>query len=62
VSAVTERYRVIYHAPVCPDCDSTRITQTDVETGDGITETALLCLACGSAWPLACVTDWDRRP
>ena len=55
------RFRVIYHAPVCPECGSPAITTEEVETGDGITETAYLCTACGEAWPLACVTDWDTR-
>ena len=32
-----------------------------METGDGFTETAFICTACGEAWPLACVTDWDTR-
>jgi hypothetical protein len=26
---------------------------------DGITETPLTCRDCGSAWPAACVTDWQ---
>jgi hypothetical protein len=55
------RFRVIYHAPICPQCGSPDITTEDVETGDGFTETAYLCTACGEAWPLACVTDWDTR-
>jgi hypothetical protein len=29
----------------------------DVETGDGLIETALICRSCGMAWPLACVTE-----
>ena len=41
---------------------SANITETEVDTGDGITEIALLCLACGTAWPVACVVDWDGRP
>ena len=52
-------YRVIYHEPVCPDCGSDDITRDEVDTGDGLTETALTCRTCGTAWPLACVTDWD---
>jgi hypothetical protein len=51
-------FRVIYHEPVCPDCGSSDITEDEVETGDGLTETALTCRACGTAWPVACVTDW----
>ena len=52
-------YRVIVHEPVCPDCGSDDTSEEDVETGDGLTETALTCRACGTAWPVACVTDWD---
>ena len=55
-------YRVIYHEPICPDCGSTDITEEEVETGDDITETALICRACGTAWPLACVADWSTTP
>jgi predicted RNA-binding Zn-ribbon protein involved in translation (DUF1610 family) len=51
-------FRVIYHEPVCPDCGSFDITRDEVETGDGLTETAHICRTCGAAWPLACVTDW----
>jgi uncharacterized Zn finger protein len=51
-------FRVSYHEPVCPDCGSDDITSGDVETGDGFTETALTCRACGTAWPVACVSDW----
>ena len=53
-------FRVIYHEPVCPDCGSFDITRDEVETGDGLTETAHICAACGAAWPLACVTDWTN--
>ena len=35
---------------------------TRSQTGDGLTETALTCRACGTAWPLACVTDWAAQP
>jgi hypothetical protein len=52
-------FRVIHHEPVCPDCGSFDITEEDVDTGDGLTETALICRTCGAAWPVACVTDWD---
>ena len=51
-------FRVIYHEPVCPDCGSFDVTSDEVETGDGLTETAHLCRSCGTAWPVACVTDW----
>ena len=54
-------FRVIFHTHLCPDCGSDDITEAEVETGDGITETAFICTACGEAWPLACVTDWDTR-
>jgi hypothetical protein len=54
-------FRVIHHEPICPDCGSFDITEEDVETGDGVTETALICQDCGTAWPLACVTeDWGN--
>lgn len=56
-------FRVIYHEPVCPDCGSTSITSAEVETGDGLTETAHICADCGAAWPVACVCDWTTpRP
>ena len=55
------RFRVIYHAPICPTCGSSNITTDDVETTDGFTEEAFICLACGETWPLACVTDWDTH-
>ena len=51
-------FRVIYHEPVCPDCGSDDITSAEVETGDGLTETAHICQACGTAWPVACISDW----
>jgi hypothetical protein len=54
-------FRVIYHEPVCPDCGSRDITTAEVDTGDGLTETANICRRCGTAWPLACVTDWAAR-
>jgi hypothetical protein len=55
----TTRFRVIYHHPVCPTCGGSNITTDEVETTDGLTEEAFICLGCGEAWPLACVTDWD---
>ena len=51
-------FRVIYHEPVCPDCGSFDIDSAEVDTGDGLTETAHICQRCGTAWPVACVTDW----
>ncbi len=56
---VTPEHRVIYHEPICPGCGSFAITETEIDTGDGITEIALSCIACGLAWPVACVVDWD---
>ena len=55
------RFRVIHHAPICPACGSSNITTDEIETTDGLTEEAFICLPCGEAWPLACVTDWDTR-
>jgi hypothetical protein len=55
-------HRVIYHAPICPTCDSANITTDEIETTDGLTEEAFICLACGETWPLACVTDCGGRP
>ena len=54
-------FRVIYHELVCPDCGSHDITRDEVETGDGLTETANICRACGAAWPLACIAEWSTR-
>ena len=51
-------FRVIFHEPVCPDCGSSDIDCADVETGGGLTETAHICQACGTAWPVACISDW----
>jgi hypothetical protein len=52
-------FRIIYHAPICPACGSSNITTDEVETTDGLTEEAFICLPCGETWPLACVIDWD---
>jgi ribosomal protein S27AE len=54
--------RVIYHVAMCPDCGSSDVTREDVDTGDGLTETALTCPRCHTAWPLACVTDFPPSP
>jgi hypothetical protein len=43
-------------------CGSDDITEAEVETGDGITEIALTCRACGTAWPVACVMESSTRP
>jgi hypothetical protein len=55
-------YRVIIHPPVCPYCGSDDVTDEEVLTGDGMTETARFCLLCGSCWPLACVCEWPADP
>jgi hypothetical protein len=52
-------YRVLFHEQVCPACGSTDIDEQEVQTGEGITEIALICLPCGCAWPVACVVEWD---
>jgi hypothetical protein len=44
---------------VCPACGGTDIEDQDVDTGDGIAETAHVCRDCGEAWPLGCICDWD---
>ena len=51
-------FRVIYHQPACPDCGSSDIDSAEVETGGGLTETAHICQSCGTAWPVACISDW----
>ena len=51
-------FRVIYHEPICPECGSFDIDTGQVDTGDGLSETAHICQSCGTAWPLACVSDW----
>jgi hypothetical protein len=61
-AAASPGFRVIYHEPLCPRCGSNHVTSDDIETTDGLTETAFICLACGETWPLACVTDWGGRP
>lgn len=50
-------YHVIHHEPVCPDCGSHDITTCDIDTTDGLRETAHTCAACGAAWPVACVAE-----
>jgi translation initiation factor 2 beta subunit (eIF-2beta)/eIF-5 len=56
---VRDEHRVIYHEPICPQCGSFDITEAEADTGDGITEIALTCQACGTAWPVACVVEWS---
>lgn len=58
----SDGFRVIYHEAICPDCGSFDITQAEVQITGEFTETALECRACGTAWPIACVSDWDTRP
>jgi uncharacterized Zn finger protein len=57
-TAASDRFRVIYHEPICPDCGSFDIVAAEVTTTGEFTETALTCRACGTAWPLACVSDF----
>jgi hypothetical protein len=59
-ASATDGHRVIYHEPICFDCGSFDITKDEITTGDGITELALVCQTCGSAWPVACVVDWPN--
>ncbi len=54
-------FRVIPHEPVCPDCGSHNITTCDIDTTDGLSETALICAVCGAAWPVACIAE-DLAP
>jgi hypothetical protein len=60
--SAADGFRVIYHEPICPDCGSFDITRTEVQVTEEFTETALECRDCGTAWPLACVTEWEGRP
>jgi hypothetical protein len=55
-------FRVIYHESVCPDCGSSDISTEDVETTDGVCETAFVCGHCHLAWPLACISDLEAQP
>jgi hypothetical protein len=50
-------FRVIYHQQTCPDCKSDNITEQEIQTTDGLTETALICGDCGAAWPVACIAE-----
>ena len=54
--------RVVYHVAICPDCGSSDIRTEEVDVGDGLSETALTCPRCHTAWPLACVTDLPPQP
>jgi DNA-directed RNA polymerase subunit RPC12/RpoP len=55
------QFRVIVHEPVCPDCGSRHITTSDIDTTDGLSETAHICATCGAAWPVACIAE-DLAP
>ncbi|MGI9006739.1 MAG: hypothetical protein ACR2FU_11200, partial [Streptosporangiaceae bacterium] len=48
----------VYHPPICPDCASADVIAEEVETGGGLTEAAHICRCCGTAWPVACVSEW----
>jgi hypothetical protein len=39
------------------------VSVDEVDTGDGIEETAYICENpdCGCAWPLACICEWSTR-
>jgi hypothetical protein len=50
-------FRVIYHQQTCPDCRLDNITEQEIQTTDGFTETALICGDCGAAWPVACIAE-----
>jgi hypothetical protein len=52
---------LVPHEPVCPQCGSLDVAEEEVDTGDGIDETAYVCESCGAAWPLACVFEWGPR-
>jgi DNA-directed RNA polymerase subunit M/transcription elongation factor TFIIS len=57
----TGELRVLPHEPVCPECGSFEVSIDQVDTGDGIEETAYICEPCGCAWPIACVCEWGPR-
>ena len=59
-ASATDGHRVIYHEPICADCGSFDVHKDEITTGDGVTELALVCDVCGSAWPVACVVDWPN--
>jgi hypothetical protein len=61
-SAVAGGLRVVYHPRYCPTCESANVAVGEVDTGGGLTETALICLDCGDTWPLACVAEWGGQP
>ena len=57
--SASDGHRVVYHEPICPDCGSFDITEDEIDTGDGINELGLICEVCGTAWPVACVVEWN---
>lgn len=61
--AVVPGFWVLPHEPVCPQCGTFDVSTDEVDTGDGIEETAYICENpdCGCAWPLACVIEWSTR-
>jgi DNA-directed RNA polymerase subunit M/transcription elongation factor TFIIS len=58
VFATTEM-RLIPHHASCPECGSADVGTDQVDLGDGIEETAYVCDHCGTAWPLACICEWN---
>lgn len=60
VPAVLDMW-LVPHVPVCPECGSGDVCTEQVDTGDDVEETAYVCTACGTAWPLACVCEWSAR-
>jgi hypothetical protein len=55
-------FRVIYHEPVCPECESRNVTTERVPLLDFMEEDAYVCGDCGTAWPLACISDLEAQP
>jgi DNA-directed RNA polymerase subunit M/transcription elongation factor TFIIS len=51
--------RLIPHHASCPECGSADVGTDQVDLGDGIEETAYVCDHCGTAWPLACICEWN---
>ena len=57
-----------HHPAKCPKCAHPVLIYSDATTlilsvrQHGITEIALTCEKCGTAWPVACVVDWSTRP
>ena len=55
------QFRVIFHTHLCPDCGSRDVATCDIDTTDGLVETAHICAICGAAWPVACIAE-DLAP